>query len=177
MGAGRNNNGGVRNSQDGLEVRIGGERRRRGALAASLPLQVIDPEVHNLVAGGPECGGASWTGSRSTWNKSTSEVWRNFRRALKQRNAALKVEPRKRPSGAGTRVPVAGEPARHIAPPGSGRWRYSLLQHGRALLGAELRLFTGRAGRKTEPRGSAGGWPGAGAAAGGHAGGPASGRY
>ena len=46
---------GVRNSRDGLEVKVDGSSEGgAGALAAALPLQVIDPEVHNLVAGGPE---------------------------------------------------------------------------------------------------------------------------
>ena len=44
---------GVRNSREGLEARIGGEAASgAAALAEVLPLQVIDPEVHNLIAGG-----------------------------------------------------------------------------------------------------------------------------
>jgi len=46
---------GVRNSRDGLEVRVAGETAPgAAALAEALPLQVIDPEIHNLIAGGPE---------------------------------------------------------------------------------------------------------------------------
>ena len=48
-------NVGVRNGREGLEVRVGGESvSGAAALAEALPLQVIDPEVHNLIAGGPE---------------------------------------------------------------------------------------------------------------------------
>ena len=46
---------GVRNSREGLEIRVGGESAPgAAALPEVLPLQVIDPEVHNLIAGGPE---------------------------------------------------------------------------------------------------------------------------
>ena len=46
---------GVRNGRDGLEVRVAGETAGgAAALAEALPLQLIDPEVHNLIAGGPE---------------------------------------------------------------------------------------------------------------------------
>ena len=54
-GDGTKHSVGVRNSRAGLEVRVDGESDGgAAALAAALPLQVIDPEVHNLVAGGPE---------------------------------------------------------------------------------------------------------------------------
>ena len=43
---------GVRNSSGGLEVHVDGEKRTSAAeLAENLPLQVIDPDVHDLVAG------------------------------------------------------------------------------------------------------------------------------
>lgn len=82
---------GVRNSAEGLEVRVDGSSEGgAAALADALPLQVIDPEVHNLVAGGPE-------GRRRfvDWLAFHVEhehlpTWRRFRRALKQRNAALR---------------------------------------------------------------------------------------
>ncbi|MGI9294691.1 MAG: AAA family ATPase, partial [Pseudomonadales bacterium] len=46
---------GVRNSQEGLELRIDGESAGGvAALAEALPLQIIDPDVHELVAGAPE---------------------------------------------------------------------------------------------------------------------------
>ena len=46
---------GVRNSNAGLEVHTEGEKRSSSAaLAQALPLQVIDPDVHKLIAGGPE---------------------------------------------------------------------------------------------------------------------------
>ena len=55
---------GVRNSHEGLEMRIDGDSAGGvAALAAALPLQIIDPDVHELVA-----AGATSIGSRSTWN-------------------------------------------------------------------------------------------------------------
>ena len=82
---------GVRNSREGLEVRIDGENAPgAAALAEALPLQVVDPDVHNLIAGGPE-------GRRRYLDWIAFHVehgylgsWRRFRRALKQRNAALR---------------------------------------------------------------------------------------
>ncbi len=82
---------GVGNSSDGLDIRIDGEAGLgSAALAEALPLQVIDPEVHSLVSGGPE-------GRRRYLDWLAFHVeheflgaWRQFRRALKQRNAALR---------------------------------------------------------------------------------------
>jgi DNA replication and repair protein RecF len=83
---------GVRNSRDGLEVRVDGSGEGgAGALAAALPLQVIDPEVHNLVAGGPEMRRrfVDWIAFHVEHDH--LETWRRFRRALRQRNASLRA--------------------------------------------------------------------------------------
>jgi DNA replication and repair protein RecF len=83
---------GVRNSKDGLEVRVDGSGDGGVAsLAAALPLQVIDPEVHNLVAGGPELRRRFLDWVAFHVEHDHLETWRRFRRALKQRNAALKA--------------------------------------------------------------------------------------
>jgi DNA replication and repair protein RecF len=82
---------GVRNSSDGLEVRIDGRSSGGAAeLAAALPLQIIDPDVHDLVAGAPEQRRRylDWIAFHVEHGYLGS--WRRFRRALKQRNAALK---------------------------------------------------------------------------------------
>ena len=86
-------NVGVRNGREGLEVRIGGENASgSAALAQVLPLQVIDPEVHNLIAGGPELRRRflDWVAFHVEHDHLI--IWRSFRRALKQRNAALKAK-------------------------------------------------------------------------------------
>lgn len=82
---------GVRNSREGLEVRIDGSTAPgAAALAAALPLQVIDPEVHSLVAGGPELRRRFIDWIAFHVEHDHLQTWRQFRRALKQRNAALK---------------------------------------------------------------------------------------
>jgi len=83
---------GVRNSRAGLEVRVDGIGDGGAAtLAATLPLQVIDPEVHNLVAGGPEQRRRYLDWIAFHVEHDHLMRWRRFRRALKQRNAALKA--------------------------------------------------------------------------------------
>ena len=83
---------GVRNSREGLEVRVDGSGDGgAGALAAALPLQVIDPEVHNLVAGGPEMRRRFLDWIAFHVEHEHLLTWRRFRRALRQRNAALKA--------------------------------------------------------------------------------------
>jgi DNA replication and repair protein RecF len=83
---------GVRNSREGLEVRVDGSSDGgAGALAAALPLQVIDPEVHDLVAGGPEMRRRFLDWIAFHVEHEHLLVWRRFRRALRQRNAALKA--------------------------------------------------------------------------------------
>jgi DNA replication and repair protein RecF len=82
---------GVRNGKDGLEVSVDGDRSGgAAALASALPLQVVDPEVHNLVAGGPEHRRRylDWLAFHVEHDYLT--LWRRFRRVLKQRNAALR---------------------------------------------------------------------------------------
>lgn len=83
---------GVRNSREGLEIRIGGESASGAAsLAEALPLQLIDPEVHNLIAGGPELRRRFLDWVAFHVEPDHLLAWRQFRRALKQRNAALKA--------------------------------------------------------------------------------------
>ena len=82
---------GVRNSRDGLQVRIDGENAAgAAALAEALPLQVVDPEVHSLVAGGPDGRRRYLDWIAFHVEHGYLETWRRFRRALKQRNAALR---------------------------------------------------------------------------------------
>lgn len=89
--AGRTIPVGVRNSREGLEVRVDGESASgAAALADALPLQVIDPEVHNLIAGGPELRRRFLDWVAFHVEHEHLSIWRRFRRALKQRNAALK---------------------------------------------------------------------------------------
>ena len=84
---------GVRNGREGLEIRVGGEDNGgAAALAEALPLQVIDPEVHGLIAGGPEHRRRFLDWLAFHVEPDHLMIWRRFRRALKQRNAALKAK-------------------------------------------------------------------------------------
>lgn len=83
---------GIRNCREGVEIRVDGKGDcGAAALAAALPLQIIDPEVHDLVAGGPERRRRflDWVGFHV--EQGHLQAWRRFRRVLKQRNAALKA--------------------------------------------------------------------------------------
>lgn len=83
---------GVRNSDAGLEVHTDGEKRASSAaLADALPLQVIDPDVHKLIAGGPEDRRRYVDWIAFHVEHGYLDLWRRFRRALKQRNAALRA--------------------------------------------------------------------------------------
>ena len=83
---------GVRNSRDGLEVHVDGDRDGGAAArAGALPLQVIDPEVHDLVSGGPEQRRRFLDWIAFHVEHDYLDSWRRFRRALKQRNAALRA--------------------------------------------------------------------------------------
>ncbi|MDH3546305.1 MAG: DNA replication/repair protein RecF [Gammaproteobacteria bacterium] len=82
---------GVRNGSGGLEVRIDGlQDGGAAALATALPLQVIDPDVHELVAGAPERRRRYLDWLAFHVEHGYLDAWRRFRRALKQRNAALR---------------------------------------------------------------------------------------
>ena len=82
---------GIRNGRNGLEVHVDGEKSSSAApLAEALPLQVIDPDVHELIAGGPENRRRFIDWIAFHVEQPYLEFWRRYRRALKQRNAALK---------------------------------------------------------------------------------------
>jgi DNA replication and repair protein RecF len=82
---------GVGNGSKGLEVRVAGETQQSAAaLAEALPLQVIDPDVHDLVAAGPEHRRRYIDWMTFHVEPGYLGQWRRYRRALKQRNAALR---------------------------------------------------------------------------------------
>ncbi len=83
---------GVRNSHAGLETRVDGEKGGgAAALAAALPVQIIDPDVHELVAGSPDQRRRYLDWIAFHVEHDYLDTWRRFRRALKQRNAALRA--------------------------------------------------------------------------------------
>ena len=131
---------GVRNSREGLEVRIDGSGEGGvAALVEALPLQVIDPEVHSLVAGGPELRRRFLDWVAFHVEHDHLHIWRRFRRALKQRNAALKAG-----SGAAAIRSWDAEFVELSAQLDESRRRalevatMSLMEYGLGLLGTEL---------------------------------------
>lgn len=83
---------GVRNGKAGLELSVDGDRSGGiASLTAVLPLQVIDPDVHELVAGAPEQRRRFLDWMTFHVEHSYLESWRRFRRALKQRNSVLRA--------------------------------------------------------------------------------------
>jgi DNA replication and repair protein RecF len=87
----RNLSAGVQGGREGLVVQVDGQRGVGAAgLAEFLPLQLIDPDVHSLVAGGPEERRRylDWIGFHV--EQGYLDTWRRFRRSLRQRNAALR---------------------------------------------------------------------------------------
>ncbi len=84
---------GARNGAAGLEVRVNGQPGGgAAALAEALPLQVIDPDVHDLVAGAPDERRRYLDWIAFHVEHGYLEAWRRFRRVLKQRNAALRAD-------------------------------------------------------------------------------------
>lgn len=83
---------GVRNGQGGLEIHVDGEKGVGIAeLAERLPLQIVDPDVHALVAGGPEERRRYLDWVAFHVEHGFLDAWRRFRKALRQRSAALRA--------------------------------------------------------------------------------------
>ena len=82
---------GVMNGKGGLQSSINGDHSLGIAgLAKALPLQVIDPNSHNLISGSPEERRRYIDWILFHVEPKYIEIWRKYKRALKQRNAALK---------------------------------------------------------------------------------------
>ena len=95
---------GLRFGRGGIEARFNG--RPVGGLAelaTILPTQAIDPEVHRLIEGGPQERRRFLDWGVFHVEPSFVEHWRRYQRALKQRNAALRI-------GAGPGVVRAWDP-------------------------------------------------------------------
>lgn len=131
---------GARNGREGLELRVDGEASAGiASLAEVLPLQIIDPEVHALVAGGPEVRRRFVDWIAFHVEQDHLSLWRRYRRALKQRNAALKgVAPSSEIQGwdkellkVGSALDRSRRSVLEVA-------LDSLVVHGRSLLGTEL---------------------------------------
>jgi DNA replication and repair protein RecF len=84
---------GVQGAREGTVAHIAGKAAQGFAeLAAMLPTQVIDPEVHRLLEDGPKARRRFLDWGVFHVEPQFVEVWRRFQRALRQRNAALKAK-------------------------------------------------------------------------------------
>jgi DNA replication and repair protein RecF len=81
---------GVRFHEGRLEIQVDG-RSGAGlvALAQALPVQVIDPQLHDLIDAGPSVRRRYLDGGVFHVEPTYLEAWRNYRRVLAQRNSAL----------------------------------------------------------------------------------------
>jgi DNA replication and repair protein RecF len=113
---------GVEGSASGIRARIGGAKASSLAeLAVSLPVQIIDPEIHHLIEEGP-----SRRRRFLDWGVFHVEPtfvvhWQRYRQALRQRNAALK----------------SGQPRDFVT-----AWDGELMRYGELLTSARSRYVT-----------------------------------
>jgi len=90
-GAGPAQRVGVSGRRQGIEIHIDGRPGgTRADLARCVPVQVIDAEVHELIQGGPETRRRFLDWGVFHVKHAFLPVWRRYRRALQQRNAALR---------------------------------------------------------------------------------------
>jgi DNA replication and repair protein RecF len=83
---------GLERSREGLQLRAGGKRVNRASeLAQWLPAQIIHPDSHLLVSGGPKGRRRFLDWGVFHVEPQFQSVWRRYDKALKQRNAALKA--------------------------------------------------------------------------------------
>jgi DNA replication and repair protein RecF len=83
---------GVEGSVDGTRAQIGGGAVQSLAeLAMALPVQVIDPEVHKLIEEGPSRRRRFMDWGVFHVERGFVDHWQRYQKALRQRNAALKL--------------------------------------------------------------------------------------
>lgn len=71
-------------------LRLDGAGAKSSDLVAALPVQAIDPEIHELIQGGPEKRRRFLDWGVFHVEHSYMDAWRAYKATLKQRNAALK---------------------------------------------------------------------------------------
>jgi DNA replication and repair protein RecF len=83
---------GVRGARDGTEIRVAGKPAQGAAqLAEYFPAQVIDPEIHKLLEEGPGRRRRFLDWGVFHVEPLFLETWQRYHKALRQRNAALKL--------------------------------------------------------------------------------------
>jgi len=82
---------GIEVSRGTKQIRCNGETAKSADLIAALPIQAIDPEIHELIQGGPEKRRRFIDWGVFHVEHSYIDVWRKYKTALKQRNAVLRA--------------------------------------------------------------------------------------
>jgi DNA replication and repair protein RecF len=83
---------GVEGSGDGVRAKMGGDRvASLAALAAVVPVQIIDPEIHRLIEEGPGRRRRFLDWGVFHVEHSFVAHWQQYQQVLRQRNAALKA--------------------------------------------------------------------------------------
>jgi len=84
---------GIRATRDATEARIGGRPVESLAdLATAFPVQVIDPNLHKLIEEGPSSRRRAMDWGVFHVEPGFVGDWQRYQRALKQRNAALRMQ-------------------------------------------------------------------------------------
>jgi len=86
---------GIEITRAGRRLQIDGQSAAIGDLAGLLPVQVIDPEIHLLIQGGPEHRRRFLDWGVFHVEPRFLDSWRRYRKALRQRNAALRRQERR----------------------------------------------------------------------------------
>ena len=82
---------GIMNGKSGLESSVNGDHTKGiVGLAHSLPFQIIDPNTHNLIGGGPEARRQYLDWVLFHVEPEYIDIWRKYKKTLKQRNVLLK---------------------------------------------------------------------------------------
>ncbi len=82
---------GIINGKSGLESSVNGDHTKGIAgLAHALPFQIIDPNTHNLIGGGPEARRQYLDWILFHVEPGYIDIWRKYKKTLKQRNILLK---------------------------------------------------------------------------------------
>jgi len=89
--AGETHRAGVEVAAGERHIRVNGENGTAADLANIIPVQAIDPEVHNLIQGGPEFRRRFLDWGVFHVKHSFLAAWRRYQKALRQRNAALRM--------------------------------------------------------------------------------------
>jgi DNA replication and repair protein RecF len=133
---------GVEFERGRMRLRLDGEPVQKASILAEvLPVHVLDPGMHGLIGGGPSLRRRALDWGVFHVERSYLSHWREYRRALAQRNAALKSRVRgdglavwdERYISSGESVDAARR--RYV-----GVWAHHVAEIGARLLGAELGL-------------------------------------